>query len=96
MTSPVCSNAPPPPFARRGAQLGTAAISPGQQMQLNSLPPAEYALIDFGQDNTYGKPEALEVIIWIGAAIVGTGALAAHAIPRTRPKEGVVPALEEA
>jgi hypothetical protein len=54
-------NAPPPPFARKGPQLGTAAISPGQQMQLNySLPPGEYALIDFGQDPSNGKPEALK------------------------------------
>jgi len=54
-------NAPPPPFARKGPQLGTAAISPAQQMQLNySLPPGEYALIDFGQDPSNGKPDSLE------------------------------------
>ena len=53
--------APPPPFALRGPQLGTAGISPGQRMQLSySLPPGEYALIDFGQNLANGKPEALE------------------------------------
>jgi len=54
-------NAPPPPFALKGPQLGTADISARQQMQLTySLPAGDYALIDFNQDMTTGRPEALE------------------------------------
>lgn len=54
-------NAPPPPFALKAPQLGSADISPGQQMQLTyKLPAGEYALIDFGQDPRSGEPEALK------------------------------------
>jgi hypothetical protein len=54
-------NAPPPPFALNGPQLGTADLSGHQQMQLTStLPAGTYALIDFNQDMTSGRPEALE------------------------------------
>jgi hypothetical protein len=53
-------NAPAPSFALNRPQLGTADISAGQQMQLSyRLAPGEYALIDFDQDMTTGRPEAL-------------------------------------
>ena len=54
-------NAPPPPFALKGSQLGIADVSAHQLMQLSyKLPPGEYALIDFDQNMTNGRPEALE------------------------------------
>jgi hypothetical protein len=54
-------NAPPPPFALNGPQLGTANLSPHQQMQLTyRLPAGEYALIDLNQDMKSGRPETLE------------------------------------
>jgi hypothetical protein len=54
-------NAPPPPFALNGPQLGTADLSGHQQMRLTyALPAGTYALIDFNQDMTNGRPEALE------------------------------------
>ena len=54
-------NAPPPPFALKGPQLGIADLSTRQQMQLTySLPAGTYALIDFDQNMTNGRPEALE------------------------------------
>ena len=54
-------NAPPPSFALKGPQLGIADLSAQQQMQLSySLPAGEYALIDFDQNVTTGRPEALE------------------------------------
>jgi len=54
-------NAPPPPFALKGPQLGIADISTHQQMQLSyKLPAGKYALIDFNQNMTNGRPEALE------------------------------------
>jgi hypothetical protein len=54
-------NAPPPPFAREGPQLGIADLSTRQQLQLTySLPPGTDALIDFDQNMTNGRPEALE------------------------------------
>jgi hypothetical protein len=54
-------NAPPPPFALKGPQLGIADLSAQQQMQLSySLPAGTYALIDFDQNMTNGRPEALE------------------------------------
>jgi hypothetical protein len=54
-------NAPPPPFALKGPQLGIADLSAHQQMQLSySLPAGTYALIDFDQNMTNGRPEALE------------------------------------
>jgi hypothetical protein len=54
-------NAPPPSFALKGPQLGIANVSAHQQMQLSyKLPPGEYALIDFDQNMTNGRPEALE------------------------------------
>jgi hypothetical protein len=57
----AADNAPPPPFALHGAQLGTADISTHQQMQLTyKLPVGEYALIDFDHDMTTGRPQALE------------------------------------
>jgi hypothetical protein len=52
---------PPPPFARKGPQLGTAMISPGREIELTySLPPGEYALLCFQPDSRTGKPQALE------------------------------------
>jgi hypothetical protein len=60
-TTGARDNAPPPPFALNGPQLGTADISPQQQMQLTfSLPAGNYALIDFDHDMKSGRPEALE------------------------------------
>jgi hypothetical protein len=54
-------NAPPPPFALNGPQLGTANLSPHQQMQLTyRVPAGEYALIDLNQDMKSGRPETLE------------------------------------
>lgn len=54
-------NAPPPPFALNGPQLGTADLSGHQQMQFTyTLPTGTYALIDFNQNMTTGRPEALE------------------------------------
>jgi hypothetical protein len=54
-------NAPPPRFALEGPQLGIADISAHQQMQLTyTLPSGTYALIDFDQNMTDGRPEALE------------------------------------
>jgi hypothetical protein len=54
-------NAPAPPFAREGAQLGTSDISPKRQMQLTyDLPKGEYAILDFNQDLKTGRPDTLE------------------------------------
>lgn len=54
-------NAPPPPFALNGPQLGTANLSAHERMQLTyRLPAGEYALIDLNQDMKSGRPEALE------------------------------------
>jgi hypothetical protein len=52
---------PPPSFARRGPQVGTAMISPGQTVELSySLPAGRYALLCFQPDSDTGKPQALE------------------------------------
>jgi hypothetical protein len=54
-------NAPAPPFALKGAQLGTADISPRRQMQLTyDLPAGEYAILDFNHDMKTGRPDTLE------------------------------------
>jgi hypothetical protein len=54
-------NAPAPPFALDGPQLGTADISPGRHMQLTyNLPPGRYAILDFDQDMKTGRPDTLE------------------------------------
>jgi len=54
-------NAPPPPFALQGAQIGTADLSAHGRMQLTyNLPAGKYALIDFDRDITTGRPQALE------------------------------------
>lgn len=54
-------NAPPPPFALNGPQLGTADLSPHQRLQLTyQLPAGTYVAIDFDQDMHTGRPEALE------------------------------------
>jgi hypothetical protein len=54
-------NAPPPPFALKGPQLGIADVSAHRQMQLGyTLPAGTYALIDFDQNMTNGRPDALE------------------------------------
>jgi hypothetical protein len=54
-------SAPPPSFALRGPQLGTADLSAHEQMQLTyRLPAGEYALIDLNRDMASGRPEALE------------------------------------
>jgi hypothetical protein len=55
------ASAPPPPFALKGPQIGTADLSPKQRMQLSyRLPPGTYAAIDLDQDMQNGHPEALE------------------------------------
>jgi hypothetical protein len=54
-------NAPAPPFALNGPQLGTADVSPGRRMQLTyDLPAGTYALIDFDHDLKTGRPDSLE------------------------------------
>lgn len=54
-------DAPPPSFALRGPQLGTAVLSAHGRMQLTyALPRGDYAIVDFGQDMATGRPEALE------------------------------------
>jgi hypothetical protein len=54
-------NAPAPPFALQGPQLGTADLSPGRQMQLTyNLPAGQYAILDFDQDMKTGHPDTLE------------------------------------
>jgi hypothetical protein len=54
-------NAPAPPFALKGAQLGTSDISPRRQMQLTyDLPAGEYAILDFNHDLKTGRADTLE------------------------------------
>jgi hypothetical protein len=54
-------NAPAPPFALKGAQLGTSDISPRRQMQLTyDLPAGEYAILDFNHDMKTGRADTLE------------------------------------
>lgn len=55
-------DAPPPPFARNGPQLGTAILSPGAQMVFSyDLPAGEYAMVCFFPDpDNGGRPQALE------------------------------------
>jgi hypothetical protein len=53
--------APPPSFARRGPELGTSLLGPGETIQFGySVPAGTYALIGWQQDSTTGKPQALE------------------------------------
>jgi hypothetical protein len=55
------ADGPPPPFARKGPQLGTSMISPGQQIELTyTLTPGDYALLSFQPDSRTGKPQTLE------------------------------------
>jgi hypothetical protein len=57
-------NAPPPPFALKGPQIGTADLSPHRQMQLSyRLTGGTYVAIDFDQDMRTGSPEALEGMV---------------------------------
>jgi hypothetical protein len=52
---------PPPPFARRGPQLGTSMISPGGRFELGyRLPAGDYAIVCFQPDGRTGRPQALE------------------------------------
>jgi len=54
-------NAPAPPFALKGAQLGTSDISPRRQLQLTyDLPAGEYAVLDFNHDLKTGRADTLE------------------------------------
>lgn len=54
-------NAPPPPFALQGRQIGTADLSPRQRMSLTyRLPAGTYAAIDFDPDMRTGRPDAVE------------------------------------
>lgn len=51
---------PPPPFARRGPELGTAALGAGKSIQFAyAMPPGTYALISWQQETRDGKPQAL-------------------------------------
>jgi hypothetical protein len=57
-------NAPPPAFALKSPQLGTADLSPHQRMQLSyRLPAGTYVAIDFDQDMRTGRAEALEGLV---------------------------------
>ena len=52
---------PPPSFARRGPELGTALVGPGETIQLSyAVPAGTYVLISWQQDSATGKPQALE------------------------------------
>jgi hypothetical protein len=52
---------PPPSFARRGPELGTSVVGPGETIQFSyAVPAGTYALIGWQQDTTTGKPQALE------------------------------------
>lgn len=52
---------PPPGFARRGPELGTALVGAGETIQFGySVPTGTYALIGWQQDLKTGKPQALE------------------------------------
>ncbi len=54
-------NAPAPPFALDGPQIGTADLSPGARMQLRvSLPAGTYAAIDLDRDPLTGHARALD------------------------------------
>lgn len=59
-------NAPPPSFALRGPQIGTADLSPHQRMQLSyRLPPGTYVALDVGRNAQTGRPEALEGLVTV-------------------------------
>jgi hypothetical protein len=52
---------PPPPFARRGPEVGTALVGPGETIRFTySVPAGTYALISWQEDARTGKPQALE------------------------------------
>lgn len=52
---------PPPPFARRGPQLGTSMISPGKSFALSyRIPAGDYAVLCFQPDTRNGKPQTLD------------------------------------
>ena len=60
-THGVGENAPPPPFALNGPEIGTADLSPGQRIQVTfHLPAGTYAAIDFDQDMRNGRPDSVE------------------------------------
>jgi hypothetical protein len=53
--------APPPSFARRGPELGTALLSPGQTIRFRyAVPRGTYALVGWQEDTKTGRPQALE------------------------------------
>jgi hypothetical protein len=57
-------NAPQPPFARQGPQIGTADLSPHRKMRLGyRLPAGTYVAIDLDQDLRTGRPESLEGMV---------------------------------
>jgi hypothetical protein len=57
-------DAPPPPFALRGPQIGSADLSPHQRVQLTyRLPAGTYVALDFDQDAQTGRPETLEGLV---------------------------------
>lgn len=52
---------PPPGFSRRGPEVGTALVGPGETIQFSySVPAGRYALIGWQQDSETGRPQALE------------------------------------
>jgi hypothetical protein len=52
--------APPPPFARRGPELGTSVLGPGRTMQFSyTVPAGTYAFISWQHDTPNGKSQAL-------------------------------------
>jgi hypothetical protein len=52
---------PPPSFARRGPELGTALLGPGETIRFTyAIPAGTYALICWQQDTATSKPQALE------------------------------------
>jgi hypothetical protein len=54
-------DAPPPPFARRGPQLGTSMISPGERFDFGyRLPAGAYALLSLQPDSRTGKPQTAD------------------------------------
>jgi hypothetical protein len=51
---------PPPPFARRGPELGSALLGPGRTIQYTyAVPPGAYGLVSWQKDTPRGKPQAL-------------------------------------
>jgi hypothetical protein len=57
-------DAPPPPFALRGPQIGSADLSPHQRVQLSyRLPAGTYVALDLDPDLKTGRPDSLEGMV---------------------------------